>query len=65
MYINLLSELRSLEKYHKSILDIKEQIIKADIVYKYLGTDKKISGSKINNHKLILVPMCNLFFSVN
>jgi len=49
MYINVLSELRSLEKYHQSILDIKERIIKADIVYKYLGTDEEKSDSKINN----------------
>lgn len=49
MYINVLSELRSLEKYHKSVLDFKEQKIKTEMVYTYLGTDKEKSNSKINN----------------
>lgn len=49
MYINVLSELRSLEKYHKSILDFKERKIKTEMVYKYLRTDKEKSDSKINN----------------
>ncbi|XP_022171863.1 uncharacterized protein PFB0145c-like [Myzus persicae] len=47
MHINMLSELRLLEKFHASILDVKERIIKADIVYKYLGADKEISDSYI------------------
>ncbi|XP_026807495.1 LOW QUALITY PROTEIN: myosin heavy chain, non-muscle-like [Rhopalosiphum maidis] len=51
MYINVLSELRSLEKYHQSILDIKERIIKADIVYKYLGTDKEKSDNNFMYYK--------------
>jgi len=51
MYIKVLSELRSLEKHHKLILDIKERLIKADITYKYLGANKKKPGSKINNIK--------------
>lgn len=54
MYINMLKELRVLEKCHTSILDIKEQMIKADIVHKYLGTDKGSSGSKTNDIKDIL-----------
>ncbi|XP_060849905.1 uncharacterized protein LOC132928954 [Rhopalosiphum padi] len=51
MYINVLSELRSLEKYHQSILDIKERIIKADIVYKYLGTDEEKSDNNFIYYK--------------
>lgn len=47
MYIKVLNELRSLEDYHKSMFDIKEQITKADIAYKYLGADKEKSSSKI------------------
>jgi len=50
----MLNKLRLLEKFHTSILDIKERKIKADKVYKYLGADKEISGSKINNIKSIL-----------
>lgn len=49
MYIKVLSELRSLEKYHESILDFKERKIKTETVYKCLGTDKKKSESKINS----------------
>ncbi|KAE9538792.1 hypothetical protein AGLY_005374 [Aphis glycines] len=45
MYINVLSELRSLEKYHKSILDFKERKIKTEMVYKYLRTDKEKSDN--------------------
>jgi len=47
----MLKELRVLEKSHTSILDIKERIIKADIVHKYLGTDKGLSGSETNDIK--------------
>ncbi|KAL4120892.1 hypothetical protein QTP88_013503 [Uroleucon formosanum] len=56
MHINMLNKLRSLEKCHTSILDIKERIIKADKVYKYLGADKEISGNSFVYYKDSLNP---------
>jgi len=62
MYINMLSELRLLEKCHTSILEIKERIIRADIVHKYLGDNKKISGIKYILVRIILFSILLITF---
>lgn len=65
MYIKLLHDLKSLEKYHKLILVIQKWIFEADIVEKYLGVDMKETNSKVTNITYIIaVIICCILYEI-
>lgn len=49
VYVKLLNDIASLEKYYKSILDIKKWMHEEEAVEKYPEIDTKKSDSKIND----------------
>lgn len=63
MYIKLLHDLKSLEKYHKLIFVIQKWIFEADIVEKYLGADMKETNSKVINitYIIAIIIYCTLY----
>lgn len=65
MYIKLLHDLKSLEKYHKLILVIQKWIFEADIVEKYLGADMKETNSKVTNITYIItIIICCILYKI-
>lgn len=55
IFIKLLSDLKSLEKYNKLIIAIQKRIFEADIAEKYLGSDINKSNS------IIIIFGCNKY----